>query len=294
VYNYVIQWIAHLIQRPQEKSTHLIFYGEEGTGKTTLIEILEILLGKKKVLQTTHPSRDVWGQFNSIMMYAQLVNLNELSKQETINAEGFLKGLITDSTMQINRKGIDVITIESFHRFISTFNPTDKEIIRTHQKDRRNLFVVCHNVRDAEYFRQLRVFMNDVNVMKTVYEYFKGLPGADQFRSLKLPTTEYQDNMRQLAKSPIQCWLEDFCLVEHLDERTNQRKMEFTNEQLFAEFKHYCDTNGFRYECNSNQFSVRLANMKVKGIENARFGKSCSRGKRFNFGEVLYFLGGGQ
>jgi phage/plasmid-associated DNA primase len=278
-----------MIQFPEQKSNaHPVFYGKQGTGKTTLIEMFEIWLGKSKVIQSTNPSRDVWGQFNHLMLNAVIVNLNEVSKRDLLNAEGQIKGMITDSTLAINQKGRDAFYVQSFHRLVSTTN--NEDTFRTSFDDRRNLMIECHHVRDAEYFRQLRVFMNDVNVMKTVYEYFKTLPGADTFISLKKPTTQYQDNMRELSKSPILLWLESFCVNPRPGDN-NTRKTEFSNEQLYSEFKLYLEENGFKYECNSNQFAVRLAQMKVKGIESVKHAQGA-RFKKFKFNEILLSLGG--
>jgi putative DNA primase/helicase len=289
VYEYVFKWIAHMIQRPEEKSNaHIILYGEEGTGKTKVVEMLEIMLGKKKVLPSSNPSRDVWGQFNSPMQNALVVNLNEISKKDTLQADGQIKALVTENTIMINKKGIDAYCVPSYHRFLSTTN--NEDTFRTHPKDRRNLMIECHDVLDAAYFERLQGFMNDINVMKTVYEYFKALPDVDKFITMKKPTTQYQNNMRQLSKSPILLWLENFCLNPRPGDN-NTRKTEFTNEQLYSEFKHYLEENGFKYECNSNQFSVRLAQMKVKGIGVSR--TKDSRFKKFNFDEILFHLGGG-
>ena len=46
---------------------------DEGAGKTSLIYLLAKFMGGKKVLDTNDPARDVWGNFNSLMMGAFLV-----------------------------------------------------------------------------------------------------------------------------------------------------------------------------------------------------------------------------
>jgi hypothetical protein len=50
------------------------------------------MLGSHKILETTTPSRDVWGDFNGSMCQSFLVNLNELSKHDTTDSEGKIKG----------------------------------------------------------------------------------------------------------------------------------------------------------------------------------------------------------
>lgn len=88
VYNYILQWIGQMIQFPEIKTIVPTFISKQGSGKSTLIKILCKLLGQLKVLETTNPERDVWGQFNSVMMDTFLINLNELSKKDTLEAEG--------------------------------------------------------------------------------------------------------------------------------------------------------------------------------------------------------------
>ena len=63
-------------------------------------------MGEEKVFESSQPERDVWGDFNSKMANTFLVNLNELSKKETINCEGRIKALITDPSLTINDKGV--------------------------------------------------------------------------------------------------------------------------------------------------------------------------------------------
>jgi len=106
VYDYFIKWIAQMIQYPHIKTIMPTFISAQGSGKGTLFKLFEKMLGNEKVFETTDPGRDVWGDFNGMMCDCFLVNLNELSKKDTIESEGKIKGLITDHTLAINQKGI--------------------------------------------------------------------------------------------------------------------------------------------------------------------------------------------
>ncbi len=130
------KWIASYIQNPQTKGSHIYITGQTGTGKNTLTNALSHLIGGH-TLETTNPERDVWGDFNMLMCNANLVVLNEVNKKNSHNAEGRIKGLITDSELQINGKGKDAFTITSFHRFITLTNTADP--VNTGTQDRRNM-----------------------------------------------------------------------------------------------------------------------------------------------------------
>ena len=77
VYEYFIKWIAQMIQFPEIKSICPTLISKEGAGKGSFIYLMQRMLGKNKVFETTDPSREVWGQFNGLMSDCFLVNLNE-------------------------------------------------------------------------------------------------------------------------------------------------------------------------------------------------------------------------
>ena len=75
VYTYIVKWIAQMLQYPGVKSIMPTFIGKPGTGKSSLILLLTLIMGEDKILETAQPSRDVWGQFNAMMSSAFLVHL---------------------------------------------------------------------------------------------------------------------------------------------------------------------------------------------------------------------------
>ena len=129
-------------------------------------------------------------------------------------------------------KGVNQYPIDSYyHRFLITTNKS--EPINTSHDDRRNVIIrssdeLCGN---KEYYNELHKYLDDINVIKTCYEYFKALPGLDKFGTIPLPTTEYHNNLKQLSSSPIENWLKDFT-----EERMNKDFVELTPKELFESF----------------------------------------------------------
>jgi sporulation protein YlmC with PRC-barrel domain len=179
VYVYFIKWIAQMIQYPHIKTIMPTFISGEGAGKGTLFKLFEKMLGYEKVFETTNPSRDVWGDFNGMMCNCFLVNLNELSKKDTIEAEGKIKGLITDNTLAINQKGIPQYKIKSYHRFITTTNK--EEPLNSTNGDRRNLIIRSSDEKKGDYiyFENMHKCLEDIDVIRTCYDYFKSIEGMD-------------------------------------------------------------------------------------------------------------------
>lgn len=262
VYQYFIKWIAQMIQFPAIKSICPTLISEEGAGKGSLLKLLRKMMGESKVFETTTPSRDVWGEFNGRMCHTFLINLNELSKKETTECEGRIKGLITDPKLTINNKGVNQYDIDSYHRFIVTTNKS--EPINTSNGDRRNLIIRSSDekCKNKEYFTTLHEMLSDVNVIKTCYEYFKSIPNMDKFHLLPIPTTEYQSNLKELSICPIEQWLEYFTL-----QNFDREEVELLGSETVALFKDWCKLNAINYEIDARKLGVRISNLKISGIK---------------------------
>lgn len=277
IYNYFIKWIAQMIQYPHIKTIMPTFISGEGSGKGTLFKLFGKMLGEEKIFETTNPSRDVWGEFNGLMSNCFLVNLNEISKKDTVAADGLIKGLITDNALTINQKGIDPYTIKSYHRFITTTNK--EEPLKSSKGDRRNLIIRSSDEKkgNSAYFEIMHKYLEDINVIRTCYDYFKSIPEMDKFNDIPLPQTEYQQNLKELSKSPIEQWLESFTR-EHANDDVDC--IELLGSEIYNLFKQWCFENGIKYDIDSHKLGVRITNMNFKGV---------SKGKHTNKGETKIF-----
>lgn len=276
VYDYFEKWIAQMIQYPAVKSVCPILISKEGAGKGTLLQLFTKMMGSTKVFETTQPSRDVWGEFNGLMADAFLVNLNELSKKETMESEGRIKGLITDATLKINNKGIAQFPIESFHRFIVTTN--NENPMTTTQDDRRKFIIKSSDEKcgDKEYFNGLYKLLADPDVIKSCYEYFKSIKGMDKFGDLPIPVTEYHSDLKQLSTSPIESFMKDFVLENYYV----KEPIRLYGKEILGLFNSWLKKCGMEYGCNLQAFGLRLKNLKIAGI---------TKGSHSNKGESNLF-----
>jgi phage/plasmid-associated DNA primase len=250
----------------ETKSICPVLISEEGAGKGTLIELIRRMLGIAKVFETTDPNRDVWGSFNSSMTNSYLVVINELGKKDTFGMLGKIKGLITDTQLNINQKGIDVYSMNSYHRFLITTN--ELEPIHTSKGDRRNLIIRSSDelIQNKNYFIEINNLIDDVNVVKTCFEYFKNIEGLDKFGLLEKPVTDYQKNLQELSISPVELWIREFAF-------RNDSDIEMTGKEAYQKFTEFCQLNGFVYEINSQKLGVKISNLKIKGIARGRHTK---------------------
>jgi hypothetical protein len=262
-YDYMILWISALIQFPSRKLPMPVFVSAEGAGKGSLLRLLSSLLGASKILQTQEPSKEVWGEFNSLMLNAYLVCLDEISKKEMSGCEGKIKGLVTEPTIRINDKGKSRFEVPSYHKFIAFSNPDQygNEPMNTTSGDRRKFFIECSDelVRNTEYFDKFYKMLDDIDSMKSVFEYFNNMEEVEAIFAMKLPETEYNKSLKEMATPPLKSFL--------IDHFTDSWDTEISNAELYKQFKDWTERTGVRYECNNLQFACRIARMKLKGME---------------------------
>jgi len=255
LFEYTEKWIANMIQYPQNKSTCLVDISTEGGGKTYKCTILSLLIGINKYYITTDPNRDLWGQFNSAIANKYLLVANELSKKDC-NADK-MKGLITDTNLTINCKGVNSYEIKSYHRLIICTNSNDPLPLST--TDRR--YVICKGddkyIGNTDFFNKLYELKKDINFIKTLYEYYKNLPTEKDMISLPIPVTDYSILLKETNKSPVEYFIESY-----FDTEIDELKM--TDTELYDEFNNYKVSNGFdRYEFTSIKFGLVLSSHRI-------------------------------
>ena len=254
-------WIAQMIQFPEIKSNCPVLISKPGAGKGQTLSMLSQMLGDEKVCESTNPSRDVVGAFNSQMASGFLVNINEVKKTDTTENMGQMLALITDKKLNINSKGVDVYKVTSYHRFIITTNQSDP--LDVSPTDRRFWIVRCcdRRIGDVSYFNKFQSYIDDPIAVKSLYTYFKNHPGfgdglsIEDFRSNSKPCSEHQRNMvRGNCAVHIQ-WLIDFT-----ERHPDKNEITMLTSAIYTDYKMFCDTSGLSYKNSSSKFGLSLLN----------------------------------
>jgi hypothetical protein len=278
VTTYVLDWIAQFIQFPQRKSTMLTFASAEGAGKNTLVDLISGMIGHGQVRCVTDPEL-ICGRFNSTLLQGRLIVLNEMSDSQTRKYDGRIKELITDTSIEIEGKGKDSITIRSMHRLISFTNAINNPIQTTHG-DRRKLLARCSDERvgDGDYFTKLHTIIGTPEFLAYAFHHFKNRDVAEFNLTFgrSLPKTEYQQTIAENDRDPIELWLIDLANREEYDKQPEP--LQWTSQQQLQSCQDFFANSGFKMEfLNVQRLSVRIANMKVDGIRTKHTGKGNVR-----------------
>ena len=106
-YNHIIKWMAYAVQHPNEPGcTALVWREDKGVGKNLAADGFGNLWGQH-YLTLTNPEHFL-GRFNSHMRYCSVLCANEAFYAGNKQHEAALKALVTDPTIAIEQKFVDI------------------------------------------------------------------------------------------------------------------------------------------------------------------------------------------
>ena len=132
------QWMAQLIQHPEEKiGTCIVLRGGKGRGKTIFANMLGQLCQDNYIALAD--SSKITGRFNAMYENALLCCFEEAMWAGDKKGEGTLKNLITNTQLTIERKGMESYQAQNYTRFIVATNAT---LAVPASSDERRFFVL--------------------------------------------------------------------------------------------------------------------------------------------------------
>ena len=153
-FNYILNWFSKLLQQPWKKNNIcLVLHSIEGVGKSFILDMIGKIIGRDYYISTSN-LKNILGDFNGDAEGKILVNLNETGMWYDKKVVGSFKEFITDSTISINKKGIQQYTIDNYCNTIITTN--EDHIVNIDGNDRRFNILECKNKKyDKEYYKKI-------------------------------------------------------------------------------------------------------------------------------------------
>lgn len=300
-FNQVIKWMAHMIQRPEQKSFMPQFISEPGAGKTTVYELLQKILGEDKCLLTNTPSVDVWGPFNALMAGKFLVCIDDPEILDQ-NFHEQMKGIILGKTLRIQKKGLDSFVEKSFIHLMTATNQLNG-IMRESKDERRTLTIRSSDelIGNLDYFAKLRTYIDNINSIKTFYEYLKMLPDVPEIYQLPVKTA-YQLQITCISEKPIIRWLKEMVRLaiadrEEMFERIangnpaneeipeGDHIVELSSNEAHSMYNDFCKANNMKHGGSVLQFGVSLFTLGYKDAIDSKKTKTHNK-KIFNISKL--------
>lgn len=152
---YVLNWMARVVQTPATQSeTAIVLRGGQGTGKNTFVETLGALFPHH--FMQVGDARHLVGNFNAHLRDLLLLYGNEAFFAGDKKHEAVLKMLVTESSMPIEGKGIDVTQATNYIHLVMGSN--SDWVVPAGLDERRFLVLDVSDKRkqDSTYFGRLK------------------------------------------------------------------------------------------------------------------------------------------
>ena len=286
-YEYMLNYLAHMVQKPGELPlVAILFKSDEGTGKNLFFENFCNKLFGNDFLLVASEIEKVLGRFSMIDNKLMVV-LDETTGKDGFSNSDRIKSIITSEQIPWEQKGVNGIKLNNCGRYI--FLSNNNTPLKISSTDRRMVVFKCSNDHrnDTVYFKQLLNAFNDDGCVRSFYEFLmnRDIDVWDRINSRPI-TKEYLDI--QSATIPVMVqWLKELIQTYNNAEENEQLLLTMRPaSELFKDFTRWLTENGFDFKYNTTSFGREL--IAHEGIDR-------KKGRAFNsyvfvFKEVETYL----
>ena len=244
---YLLNWIARCFQYPNKNGQVAVaLKGEKGCGKSTLGKFIKSIFGQY-ALQVTTPKHLI-GNFNAHMADCCFLFADEVFFAGDKAHENILKGLITEPTLMIERKGVDAVEMPNRIKLLMASN---NDWIAPASKDERRYFVLdvsSEKIGNTDYFNALHRDIDNPEIQAAfLYEMLhRDISG---FHVGKIPDTKALQHQREQSLDSFgKYWLDVLqrgyiYQSQHGLDALNEWITEPTVELIKRGYEQYCNKN---------------------------------------------------
>lgn len=259
--SYILNWLAHIIQRPHKKTQIVVgITGAQGIGKDTIYEMGKRVLGSQYCFKTSKLETDIFGNFNYLLKGKFLVSLAEVKALDTSKYMNLFKDLIDNPSITIQKKRFDSLEISSFINFFVTSN--DINFIKLEIGDRRFNVINSKAIpKEKEYYEQLYNLLDDDTVIYALYQYFMNRDiSTFDFKADRVQS-EYLQDLKEYSVPTNIAFLED--IVNETEEHKLLTKDNWiSGDDLFQVYSNYL----VKMNIKENNTMKRSFNLHLRNI----------------------------
>ena len=300
-YNFLLRWTAHIFQKPHIKpGVCVVLLGEQGIGKDMFLDTLAAIMGHKKRYESTSPEKEVYGNFNPLLLNALVVQLSEIDKSNTLGHIGHLKSLITAPTITIYDKHKSPLVIPSLHRYVIVTNNEDPVTQESGQRRFVSAYGSSAMKGNDKYFNEyVHNILDNKNALNSIYNYLMTVEDVpDVFVNIDRHFSKFQSVMAQQNIAYhvgfLQYMVKMKVATDSLTNDVSQAEI-YTGEELYCHFRQYIHENGGRSEGYTlrklkNRLAAISVNNSIEIIDNGSkfkflYKSPGNRGLIYEFGE---------
>lgn len=237
------EWFGYCLTSDTRFRAMMILYGESGTGKSTLCNILEAVVGKEN--RSAVPLECFWNRFSPQEMVGKLVNFCGDSGKIDRLAEGVIKRFTGGDTILVDRKYKQPIAVKMTAKIIVATN-TFPQVQDTSEAMWTRFIVVPMDVviPDKEMDRALLGSENSSWPLR------KELPGIFNWAIEGLKRLHKQEHFTispQLVRAKAEARYENCSLTQFVDERCTESLLHSEPTSRFLhEYQCFCENQGLK------------------------------------------------
>jgi hypothetical protein len=207
LYDYLRKWTAYTLQNPgKQAGSTIVTRGAKGSGKGWYGQFLRVIWGRhgKQVINPAH----LTGKFNGHLADVCFLFADEAFFSGDVKHEGILKGLITEPTFMVERKGIDSLEQKNY---LKIYMATNNDFAVPATKDERRFCVLdvsSKHMGDRPYFNVLFKALDSQEV-QAAFLYAMLDTDLTGFYMGDIPESEGLRTQRYHSMTSVQKWLVD-------------------------------------------------------------------------------------
>ena len=258
VMNYLLARYAYRIQNPGLRSNIcVIYFGEEGTGKSTFIDTIYSVFGKYAI--QIDKAKKLYDSHSTFEKEKCFICVNEAGGSDNFENSEVLKTRITENKLYINPKGLQAYEIDNICDYDMTTNNinvvkiTDASIRRWFQHECSTFYMG-----NIEFFNDYRKnILNNTNAIRQIYDGlmaydWKDIIKSGNFQDVNIkPITEITKTVKECNRDKI-VWFYKKLMTD-----CDSEELKISNSELFIEWKLWCVQNSIEFKINNIQFGIK-------------------------------------
>jgi hypothetical protein len=264
LYEYVISWLAHIMQYPSNKiGTGLLFKSEQGAGKGIFFDLIIKHIIGRDYSTSINDMNQLLGNFNAIVEHKLFTVCDEIQNYGgAYKSNDKLKSLITNESIIIERKGFDSQTVEDFNNYV--FLTNNDWPVKVETSDRRYVIIEASSARigDREYFNNLLRLTND-EVGTHLYNWLMRFEIVIDLRSV--PNTKARTQLKMNSVPEPILWLIQVLRGEIGNVVCGEEL--YIGSFLYQSFVNWTIKGGYKHDYTERKFCLAISKVVKSEVE---------------------------
>lgn len=270
VMNYILARYAFRLQNAGLRSNVcVVYYGEEGSGKSTFIDTIYKLFGKCAI--QIDKAKKLYESHSTFEKEKCFICVNEAGGSDNFENSEVLKTRITEPKLHINPKGVQAYEIDNYCDYDMTTNNinvvkiTDSSVRRWFQHECSSYYLG-----NMEFFNDYRKnILDNTNALRQIYDGLMAYDWKDVIKSGNFQDANYKPDTN-ITKQVKECNRDKLLYFYKyiVDDFTtdDNNVIVYNKTELFKIWIYWCSQNKINLEMNIIQFGMKTSqlNKKVK------------------------------